>query len=47
MLGALEPDYQRNDFSISAVAEQARVLFEQAAAGEKSAAAEKIESAAV
>jgi len=47
LLGALEPDYQRNDFSISAVAEQARVLFEQAAAGEKSAAAEKIESAAV
>jgi 1-acyl-sn-glycerol-3-phosphate acyltransferase len=28
LIGSLEPDYQRNDFSISAVADQARRLYE-------------------
>lgn len=33
LIGSLEPDYQSNDFSISAVADQARALFEKAIAG--------------
>jgi 1-acyl-sn-glycerol-3-phosphate acyltransferase len=32
LIGSLEPDYQSNDFSISAVADQARSLFEDAIA---------------
>jgi 1-acyl-sn-glycerol-3-phosphate acyltransferase len=32
IIGSLEPDYQSNDFSISAVADQARALFENAIA---------------
>ena len=30
LIGTIEPDYQSNDFSISAVADQARSLFEDA-----------------
>ncbi|MGV8056898.1 MAG: lysophospholipid acyltransferase family protein [Smithellaceae bacterium] len=32
LIGSLMPDYQSNDFSISAVADQARLLFEEAMA---------------
>jgi 1-acyl-sn-glycerol-3-phosphate acyltransferase len=44
LIGSLEPDYQSNGFSISAVADQARSLFEEAIAKNQDTATQNINS---